>query len=372
MLMNLCKRQRRAPHPVPARLSRSPGYVPYLQWLEDRLAPVVVTPFAVRFSANATGDIAIIGNTLETASTVNNSGLTQQDVINAQNAVGGATNSNNDNNAWNMAYVDVDNDPTTFNSSQAALSLPAGATVLFAGLYWGSVTTTPAQAQAENNVKFSTPASGGYVSLKGTLIGSTNYTGLPPGSVYESFANVTSMVQAAGGGTYTVANVQAALTDANGKLPYMGTYAGWSLVVAFSAPNYPARNLTVFDGYAVQLSTDSPLNIPISGFTAPPSGTVNAKVGVVAYEGDLAITGDSMALNGTQLSDAVNPANNFFNSVISNVGVLQTAKNPNYVNQMGFDAKIVQAPSGTIPNAAFGRNQIGEAKQAFCLHNGGA
>src|SRR5262249_19602256 len=133
---------------------------------------------------------------------------------------------------------------------------------------------------------------------------------------------------------------------------YMGSYAGWSLVVAYSAPGDPARNLTVFNGFAVQASTDPALNIPISGFDAPSSGVVNAKVGVVAYEGDLGTTGDSMALNGKQLSDAVPPANNFFNAGISNLGVLQTAKNPNYVNQMGFDAKVVQAPAGTIPNSA--------------------
>ncbi len=324
-----------------------------LEELESRTMPSIVTPFTPRFSTNATGDIAIIGNTLETASTVNNAGRTAADVTAAQNGVSGPNGNHVDNNDWNMAYVDVDNDPTTFNSSQATLTVPAGATVLFAGLYWGSVTTTPAQAAARNTVKFSTPASGGYVSLTGTSLGTFNYTSnLPMGSIYQSFADVTSLVQAAGGGTYAVANVQAALRDANGNLPYMGSYAGWSLVVAYSAPGVPERNLTVFDGYAVQQSSDSPLNIPISGFIAPPSGAVNAKVGVVAYEGDLAITGDSMALNSKQLSDAVNPANNFFDSVISNLGAYQTAKNPNYVNQMGFDAKLVQVPSGTIPNGA--------------------
>ena len=330
------------------RGGRVPWALPFLERLEDRIAPAVITPFTPIFSQNATGDIAIVGNTLETASTVNNAGRTPADVANAQNGVGANVNNNN----WNMAYVDVDNNPTTFNSSQSALNLPAGATVLFAGLYWGSVTTTPAQAAARNTVKFSTPGSGGYVSLTGTTIGSTTFTGVPPGTIYESFANVTSQVQAAGNGTYEVANVQAALTDANGNLPYMGSYAGWSLVVAYSAPGAPARNLTVFNGFAVQASTDPALNIPISGFIAPPSGPVNAKVGVVAYEGDLGTTGDSMALNGKQLSDAVTPANNFFNAGISNLGVLQTAKNPNFVNQMGFDAKVVNAPSGAILNSA--------------------
>jgi hypothetical protein len=63
-------------------------YRPCLELLETRLPPAIVTPFNVRFSTNTTGDIAIIGNTLETASTVGNSGRTQQDVTNAQNGTG--------------------------------------------------------------------------------------------------------------------------------------------------------------------------------------------------------------------------------------------------------------------------------------------
>jgi hypothetical protein len=42
----------------------------------------------------------------------------------------------------------------------------------------------------------------------------------------------------------------------------MGTHAGWSRVVAYGAPGAPARNLTVFGGYAVQQSTDPAPNSP--------------------------------------------------------------------------------------------------------------
>ncbi len=337
MRWDLFNRRRNTPHPVDAIPRWTPRYVTlYLERLDDRIAPAVVTPFNPRFTANATGDIAITGNTMETASRVGNPGRTQQDVTNAQNGVGSFIN----NNDWSMAFVDVDTDPTTFNSSRATLTLPVGATVLFAGLYWGSVTTTPAQAQ--NTIRFGTPSSSGYASLTGTVIGSATFTGTPAGTLYQSFANVTSLVQAAGSGIYAVANVQATLAT--------GSYAGWSLVVAYSAPGAPARNLTVFDGFALQASSDPALNIPITGFVAPPAGPVNAKVGVVAYEGDLGTTGDSMALNGKQLSDAATPVNNFFNSGISNQGVPQTAKNPNYVNQLGFDAKVINVPSGVVKN----------------------
>src|SRR5262249_15144161 len=130
--------------------------------------------------------------------------------------------------------------------------------------------------------------------------------------------------------------------------------AGWSLVVAYRAPGAPARNLTVFDGFAVQASTAAPLNIPISGFTAPPTGPVNAAVGVVTYEGDLGTTGDSIALNNTILSDPTHPPNNFFNSSISSKGATFTDKSPNFLNQMGFDVADVVVPPMVIGNGDTG------------------
>lgn len=53
-----------------------------------------------------------------------------------QNSVGAKLN----NNDFTMTYVDVDTDPSTFNSSDSDLVLPAGSEVLFAGLYWGART----------------------------------------------------------------------------------------------------------------------------------------------------------------------------------------------------------------------------------------
>ncbi len=116
--------------------------------LEQRTLLVVITPFTPRFTTNATGDIAIIGNTPMTAP------ASDPSAINAQNGVGANVN----NNDFNMAFVDVDSDPTTFDSSSATLSLPAGASVLFAGLYWGG--RNPQNASLRTQVKFSTPTSG--------------------------------------------------------------------------------------------------------------------------------------------------------------------------------------------------------------------
>ena len=74
-------------------------------------------PFTFRFTTDDSGDTVILGNTLETASTVGNPGRTPQDAINAQNGTGSFDN----NNDWNMVHVEVDvgSNPDTFNSSQA-------------------------------------------------------------------------------------------------------------------------------------------------------------------------------------------------------------------------------------------------------------
>ena len=38
---------------------------------------------------------------------------------------------------FDMFYVDVDNDPNTYNSSRAEVRLPQGGRVTYARLYWG-------------------------------------------------------------------------------------------------------------------------------------------------------------------------------------------------------------------------------------------
>ena len=314
-----------------------------VEQLEGRTLPTTVTPFAPRFSTNTNGDIAIAANTLMTVSPSNPNAAKIQAGISNPSGV--------DNNNLNMVYVDVDSDPTTFDSSSAQLNLPQGATVLFAGLYWGGDLDTSSPNELKNartQVKFETPSSGGYSNITGTLIGQNSVQGGSNPGGYHAFADVTGMVKAAGNGTYTVANVQATqgATDS-------GRYAGWSLVVAYQDPISPPRNLTVFDGYSLIDVKLPPADstIPISGFETPLVGPVNARVGIVAYEGDLGITGDTASLDNVRLTDATHPADNFFDSAIPNLGVNFTSKTPNYVNQLGYESSIVQA-NGIIPNGA--------------------
>lgn len=310
----------------------------HLEQLESRLPLAVTTPFTVRYTANDTGDITFAANTLMTAGPP----ATPQQIADVQNGIGRKLN----NNDFTMTYVDVDSDPSTFNSSSSQLLMPNGSEVLFAGLYWGARTNTSfptGLTSQRDTVKFKAPGDVAYRDLIGKTIGTSS-------SSYQSFYDVTSIVKAAGDGSYTAANVQS-ITNASDY------YAGWSLVVAYRAPGAPARNLTVFDGYGTVANTaaDKEIKVSISGFKAPPSGPVRATLGFIAYEGDLGSDGDKVLFDGglgpKQLSDATNPANNFFNSTISNRGSLVSTKTPNYVNQLGYDADLVAA-DGVIKNAA--------------------
>lgn len=296
--------------------------------------------FTARYTTNDTGDITMAANTLMTASSNAAQSGNAANVTSIQNGTNG-TLTNLNNNANYMTMVDVDGDASTFNSSTASLNLPSGATVLFAGLYWGADTSAGAAASPsvvagviapnsalKSQVKFATPGSG-YT----TVNASQTDTSSTAASRYSCFADVTTLVQAAGNGVYTTANVQAGTGSDH--------YAGWSLVVVFRAAGYSPRNLTVFDGME-SVASGAPVNITLNGFRAPASGAVNFKMGLVSYEGDLGYTGDQLKVNNVNISDAQNPNNNSINSMISDTGVRSSAKNPDYINQLGFDAKIIQ------------------------------
>jgi uncharacterized repeat protein (TIGR01451 family) len=149
-------------------------------------------------------------------------------------------------------------------------------------------------------------------------------------------------MQAAGEGIYTVANVGLATGEAR--------FAGWALVVVYQDPAAPARNLTVWDGYADVRPGES-ATIDIENILTPSTGPVAAAIGVAAQEGDRGSVGDSVSLNGTPLSDAITPPNNFFNSQFSHLGAVRQGRQPDHLNTFGFEGTVVDA-TGIIPPGA--------------------
>ncbi|MDP9293160.1 MAG: DUF3344 domain-containing protein [Actinomycetota bacterium] len=284
-------------------------------------ALAVDTPFSPRFADTMRGDIRAVGNTLLTCPAA------AANCTNAQAGIGSGTPLNNN---YNMGNVDVDSDAATFNSSSATVSLPAGSTVVWAGLYWGADTSagtggaaalTPA---SRDSVRFN--AGSGYQTISASATDVLTSTVHPTG--YRAFRDVTSLLPAAGNGTYTVANVQAGTGD--------DRFAGWALIVAYRDDNQAIRRLNVYDGLGSVDATNT-FSTNIGSFFTPSSGPVTTTVGLVSYEGDAGIASESMTFAGSGISDALNPANNGFNSTISSNGADFTAKTPNYRNQMGID-----------------------------------
>ncbi len=188
-----------------------------------------------------------------------------------------------------------------------ATDLPMGATVSYARLYWGSVLANGAPAMTavleRPNVFMAT------VTADGSATVNTN------GRVwYQNTADVTTIVTQNGVGAYRVSGLPSLdFRNLNDNAPFMG----WTMVVLYDLPSDPPRNLTLFDG--LDLIAGMNVTATISGFTVPMSG-FKARLGVVAYEGDSTIQGDSLIFNGTTLTNALNPANNFFNGSRSALG----------------------------------------------------
>ncbi len=300
----------------------------------QRADAAVVRSFGKLFSQQTNGSVAITGNRLMTCGTT----------AACTNALAGTTASSNNN--FLMSFLDADGLAGTANSSSATLTIPTGGRVLYAGLFWGAARTVgtgglPATGSA-NQLKFRVPGSTTYTTLTADTIDSS---GLLTND-YSAYKNVTAQVQAGGSGTYWGADISAATGE--------DRYGAWSLVVALADPTAPLRDLSVFNGYAT-LTTNETVTTNISGFLAPPSGAVNAKFGTVVYEGDAGLTGDYMTVGSTRLADAESPSANFFGSRVTASGANLTNRTPASANNLGADAKVVDAP-GVVPNGATSTN----------------
>jgi len=194
--------------------------------------------------------------------------------------------------------------------SSAVLKLPAQAQVTHAFLYWGASLGAPGtdtNVTLDREGGFSTPVD----SIK--CYQSTNNS-------YQCLSDVTAIVQKEGEGSFRLGgvNIGPALNLVNESL-----FGGWWMAVFYSDPNGTLRNLALFDGLD-PVSMGAPQNTMLTGFLVPNNG-FTAKLGVVAFEGDNAITGDQFFFNGNAaLTDAQNPANNFFNGTRSTLGAATT------------------------------------------------
>ncbi len=307
--------------------------------------------FDIRYQNNLRGDLTFIANNI-----VNRDGGTGNTEPNdPYNSTG---NSSTYNDWLDMQYIDVDGDPSTFSSSTATFNFPQASCnlVRYAGLYW-SATYPSAQAGQPlgtgrqndfNQVKLMVPG-GAYIDITADEVLFDGFTSGDPSvtqnSPYACYADVTALITplADPSGDYTVANIRSVVGSLS---PGGGASGGWTLIIVYENPTLSGKLITTFDGFARVRSANPSVDINYSGFNTIPVGPVRANIGAAALEGDNRITGDRMQIRAasnpgfTTISNAVNPANNFFNSNITLDGVITTNRNPNSVNTLGYDTDI--------------------------------
>ncbi|WP_103866684.1 Calx-beta domain-containing protein [Aquimarina sp. I32.4] len=302
-------------------------------------------PYEERFSLNVRGNFDMIGNT---------------NLICVANCPGAPTSNNP---AVVMGYANVD--ATTINSSSADFTLPAGATVSWAGLYWGGTynstfggITNPDPTLSLQQVEFREPGAGTYTTVDASVtnIETANFAGW---NTFMSFANVTSMVQAAGSGTYTVADIPL-MTGSS----FTGPHGGWTMVIVFENPSDITRSVSIWDGFDF-FGFGANDAFTVTGLLTPSTGAFDTHAGYFGFDGEANRTGDFVSINGTALSNGLNPANNTLNGTISKFGTDIGGRSPNLGFNWGIDIDIFDASGLVLNNATTLNVGLGSANEGI-------
>ena len=330
------------------------------------LAPLTAfAQLAPRHSFNVRGDVAMVGNALLTCAT-SGTGSANCASQRMSNSTGG-----NGNRVMEFINVDAAGLPSAVpaNSSAATLSVPTGARIRSAGLYWGArAGNTDA---ARRTIQLRVPG-GTYRSVTASAADLNTFNDQGDTNAnrpYTAYADVTALVAASGNGTYYAGGLTAVTGNGGG----LGNYGGWALIVLYEDDSKPFRRLMVFDGNAGYVSGGNAQSASVSGLLTPASGPFNAFMGALVWEGDGDITGDAFQLSGNgnvlnagAVSDALSPANNFWNSGITRLGERFTNKTPDYANQFAVDLKLVDI-SNNAANAASARPRLANSATGATL-----
>ncbi|WP_299439476.1 OmpA family protein [uncultured Aquimarina sp.] len=277
------------------------------------------------------------------------------------------------NNQFRMGFIDIDNDPSTFNSSSADLNIKSGcASIKHVGLYW---TASYADEDRKNDI----------TSIKIKYPGAESYTSITNGQVihdyyndskslfkqYSCYKDITNEVIKLDNptGTYTVANIPATTSEVNDDATLgNGLAGGWTMVVIYEDNSKPRKRFYVYDGFVNIDSKAKPVEFSFDNFQTIPEGAVHGKIGVISYEGDKGIRGDRFQVMSNEtnkykgITDNTNPMNNFFNANITENGKNVTSRVPASQNTLGYDADLFDIKNPR--NSIIGNNQT---KSSFRL-----
>ncbi len=279
----------------------------------------------VRYQVNQNGDFLLLGQAMGTectpsamvpppiVGTIGACGFNQEDASmdaywrSDSPAVGQCT-----------ANINITTDQARTTST---LVLPAGAVVTKAFLYWSARIDQPTpQKPAFWDPQVTLDRQGGF----STVVNADDhyeFLHLNPAQgnqyAYMSIADVTTLVQTQGVGTYRLSDM-----DMSNIVNVFNSfsYSAWWMVVMYTRPGDPFRNITLLDQFLFVGDTNqTTLNFDTSGFFVPNVGK-EGKLGVMAVAGDDIGKDDALKFNGNLLSNAENPIDNFFNGSRSHLG----------------------------------------------------
>lgn len=285
------------------------------------------------------------------------------------------------NDEFKMEYVDIDNDPSTYSSSAAFLTLDDTAKVVYAGLYWTGTYKGEKSVKKYKNertfyqkkedrahdmqeIKIQFPGLE-YQDIRGELIfdgASSKNLRMKNYSPYACMADITSYFDAlkVRSGMYTVANVSATQGYLLG-----GSSAGWLLYVVYEKENDPLQYITTYHGF--EFVNKKPVEIKFGNFRSSDDGEVETMVTMGALEGDITLSRDQVGIYNpkdstyVKLDNRVRASDNFFNSTITLNDTIFRQRIPNSENTLGFDIAKIKIPNEQ--NAIIANNATGVKMQ---------
>ncbi|MBL0683037.1 OmpA family protein [Aquimarina mytili] len=283
------------------------------------------------------------------------------------------------NNQFQMGFIDIDNDPTTFNSSSADLNIDSECnSIKHVGLYWTAAYADENREHDITSIKIKYPGQKSYSTItNGQIIHDYYNDDEALFKQYSCYKDITKEVLSLKNplGTYTLANIPATTSAVNND-PKLGNglTGGWTMVVIYEDDTKPRKRFYVYDGFVNIDSKAKPVAFSFDNFQTIPNGAVHGRIGVIAFEGDKGIRGDRFQVMSNEtnkyksLADGTNPMNNFFNANITENGKNITTRVPASYNTLGYDADLFDIKN--IRNSIIGNNQT-EAKFRLSTDNDG-
>lgn len=225
-------------------------------------------------------------------------------------------------NTLNLQENSFQTSPAILTTSSATLNLNSSDIIESAYLYWAGCGTGDFDVQL-NGIPITATRTFSNILSQGIDF-----------NFFSAFADVTSIVQTQGNGTYTISDLDVS-SFINHHFQNKTNFAGWAIVVVYKNNALPLNQLNIYDGLQVVSILQNFLDVPLNALNV--IDNADAKIGFVAWEGDSGLdVNETLRINGNIISNPpLNPATNAFNGTNS-------VTNSNQLYNMDLDIYNIQ------------------------------